>query len=61
MDCPAQGPKQFLSCHVLIKLSPFIHAAFLTAIFYAFAIVGVDLIAIKFFDILIFMAAENLF
>ena len=46
---------------MLFKLSPFIHAAFLTTIFIALAVVGADLIAIKFPDILIFMAAENHF
>ena len=44
---------------MLIKLSPLILAAFYTAVFFSFAIVGIDLIAITFPGILVFMATEN--
>ena len=46
---------------MLIKLSPLILATFYTAVFFSFAIVGIDLIAITFPGILVFMMAENHF
>jgi hypothetical protein len=43
------------------KLSPFIHAAFLTAVFFTLAIMSIDLITVKRPDIFVLMMAENYF